>query len=129
MVTSTLATEAELFAKRLRQAMLDAGLKASPTVLAQAFNLRYWGKSISVHAARNWLLGKSLPMQDKLVVLAECLKVNASELRFGVSSPIANAVGAKNTVNVNLQDREMFVAFHKLPKSKQRLVRDLINAL
>jgi hypothetical protein len=129
MVTSTLSTEAELFARRLRQAMLDAGLKASPTVLAQTFNLRYWGKSISVHAARNWLLGKSLPMQDKLVVLAECLKVNASELRFGVSSPDTQEVNAKKATDASLQDREMFVVFHKLPKNKQRLVRDLIYAL
>ncbi len=129
MATTNLATEAQQFATRLRQAMLNAGFKASPTVLAQEFNLRYWGKSISVHAARNWLLGKSLPMQDKLVVLAECLKVNASELRFGVGAPPATNVKGKLIVEPNLQDREMFAAFLKLPASKQRLLRELIYAL
>jgi hypothetical protein len=129
MVTTTLATEAQLFAKRLRQAMLGAGFKASPTVLAHEFNLRYWGKSISVHAARNWLLGKSLPMQDKLVVLADCLKVNASELRFGVNTPLTASSVAKKSIEPNMQDREMFGVFLKLPTSKQRLVRELIYAL
>jgi hypothetical protein len=129
MVNSTLASEAQLFAKRLRQAMLNAGLKASPTVLAQEFNLRYWGKSISVHAARNWLLGKSLPMQDKLVVLADCLKVNVSELRFGVSTLPAFGLASEQMIESNMQDREMFTVFLKLHASKQHLVRELIYAL
>ncbi len=129
MVTTTLVTETELFAKRLRQAMLNAGLKASPTVLAHEFNLRYWGKSISVHAARNWLLGKSLPMQDKLVVLADCLKVDPSELRFGASDTNKLAQAAEGEHVLSLQDRAMVGVYLNLPEDKQRLLRQLVYAL
>jgi hypothetical protein len=128
MFKVTLSTEAQLFAQRLRDAMLNAGFKPSPTVLAHEFNLRYWGQSISVHAARNWLLGKSLPMQDKLVVLADCFKVDASELRFG-----ANDTHKLNTANneqaLSLQDRAMVGAYLKLTDDKQRLLRQLVYAL
>ncbi len=129
MVTSTLATEAQLFAARLRQAMVNAGFKPSPTVLAHEFNLRYWGQSISVHAARNWLLGKSLPMQDKLVVLAQCLQVDASELRFGVVTLPEMINGSTGLEANRLQDRAMMAVFLKLTEDKQRLVRQLIHAL
>ena len=80
--------EAQAFAQRLRQALEQAGQPASPTTLAHEFNLRYWGRSISIHAARNWLLGVSLPRHDKLRVLADWLHVSPDELRYGtLASP------------------------------------------
>jgi len=75
--------EAAQFADRLRLALKGVGVRPSPTRVANEFNLRYWGKSITPHTARNWLLGKSIPMQDKLRVLAEWLHVSADELRYG----------------------------------------------
>ena len=74
------------FADRLRRALEAAGVRPSPTVVANEFNLRYWGRSITPHTARNWLLGQALPTQDKLVVLAEWLQVSPDELRFGKAS-------------------------------------------
>jgi hypothetical protein len=129
MVTQSLTSEAQLFAQRLREAMLNAGLKASPTVLAHEFNLCYWGQGISVHAARNWLLGKSLPMQDKLVVLADFLKVDASELRFGVGERMKASRRDVGIQSMGMHDRAMLCAYAKLPDDKQRLVRQLIHAL
>ena len=60
--------ETNAFAERLRLALKGVGIRPSPTLVANEFNLRYWGKSITSHTARNWLLGKSIPMQDKLPV-------------------------------------------------------------
>ncbi len=122
-------SEAGLFAQRLREAMLSAGLKVSPTVLSHEFNLRYWGRGISVHAARNWLMGKSLPMQDKLIVLADCLKVNASELRFGVSDYSKNNLSDGVAKSLSMQDRAMLEAYTQLNEEKQILVRQLIHAV
>jgi hypothetical protein len=69
MTKNAILTEAQKFSQRLRTAMQDSGYKPSATVLANEFNLRYWGNSITAHAARNWLIGVSLPKQDKLRVL------------------------------------------------------------
>ena len=76
------------FADRLRLALNGVGIRPSATVLANEFNLRYWGESITITTARNWLLGKSIPMQDKLRVLADWLHVSADELRYGTLTAI-----------------------------------------
>ncbi|MFN5420916.1 MAG: hypothetical protein ACK49Q_09895 [Burkholderiales bacterium] len=49
-------SESQQFADRLRGALESAGVRASPTLVANAFNLRYRGRSITPHTARNWLL-------------------------------------------------------------------------
>jgi len=45
------------FATRLREAMEAAGFVAKPAVLEREFNLRYWGKPITLHGVRRWLRG------------------------------------------------------------------------
>ena len=61
--------ETQAFAERLRRALDAAGVRPSPTVVANEFNLRHWGRSITPHTARNWLLGQAFPTQDKLCLL------------------------------------------------------------
>lgn len=63
--------------------MLDAGYEPRPSVIEREFNQRYWGRSISFQGARQWLLGKTIPAQDKLQVLADWLQVEPHVLRFG----------------------------------------------
>lgn len=74
------------FAHRLRVVMTEKSLKVSPTVLANLFNLTFYGRGITPHTARNWLLGNSFPTQDKLVHLAKLLDTSAGYLRFGRQS-------------------------------------------
>ena len=71
------------FADRLELAMNDKSIKHSPTVLANLFNPNFVGGSITPHTARNWLLGNSLPTQDKLIHLAKLLDTSAEYLRYG----------------------------------------------
>ena len=44
-------SESQQFADRLRSALESAGVRASPTLVANAFNLRYHGRSITPHTA------------------------------------------------------------------------------
>ena len=83
--------ETSAFSERLRLALQGVGVRPSPTLVANEFNLRYWGKSITSHTARNWLLGKSIPTQDKLRVLADWLHVSPDELRYGTLAPTFKA--------------------------------------
>lgn len=75
--------QANGFALRLREALAQRGKKPSPTALEREFNLRYRGQPISMHAARKWLRGMTVPTQDKLEVLARWLNVSADWLRWG----------------------------------------------
>ena len=86
-----------------------------------------------MHTARTWLVGASIPMQDKLVVLSKWLKVSPQELRFGYEKPenIAHSVreGDPLVDQLNLQDREFLRNFMQLSPSDKRLVRDVVDAI
>ena len=75
------------FAARLEQAMAAKSIKLSPTVLGNLFNSAFDGRAVTPHTARNWMLGKSMPTQEKLVVLAELLDTSAEQLRYGTGGP------------------------------------------
>lgn len=132
--------EAQAFAQRLRQALEEAGLPASATVVAHGFNLRYWGRSISVHAARNWLLGISLPRQDKLRVLADWLRVSPESLLLGAAPALplpAQRAGrsARKTksadaaqAELGLADQRMLQTYLRLSRESQHTVQNVVAA-
>lgn len=130
MKNATHAAETRAFAQRLRHALDSAGIRHSPTLVAHEFNQRYWGRSITPHTARNWLLGVSIPMQDKLKVLAEWLQVSPEELRFGVAAASHGVQeGGPDVPSLNMQDREMLKRYMALPAEDRKTVRDVVAAL
>lgn len=115
------------FSNRLRQAMADAGYAASPSVLEQEFNLRWYGRSISNQAAWNWLNSKAVPTQDKIQVLAEWLKIEPEVLRFG--DAVRQSVQKHRQrwdEGVGYLERETFDAFLQLPAPQRKLIREVI---
>ena len=122
--------ESQAFSERLRKALESMGVRPSPTVVANEFNLRYWGRSITPHTARNWLLGQALPTQDKLVVLAEWLQVSPDELRFGKnSSALRLAEADPEFEELDMADREMIKRYLSLPKPERKTVREVVTAM
>jgi len=102
----------------------------SATLLANEFNLRYWGKSITSHTARNWLLGKSIPMQDKLRVLADWLHVSADELRYGTVAPAFKAKDSGvDSSALTMQDRDMLAKYMTLSVADRKTACDVVVAL
>lgn len=117
------------FAERLRAAMAVAGYEAKPSVLEREFNLHYMGKPMTLHGVRRWLLGESLPRQDKLEALALWLGITPQTLRYGVE--IEDQVRAKQErwdEGIGYQEREVFEAFLKLPVAQRKVVREVILA-
>lgn len=130
MANATHVTETQAFSDRLRRALESAGIRPSPTLVANEFNLRYWGKSITPHAARRWLLGVSIPMQDKLKVLASWLQVNPEELRYGLATaPHRDQDGGLDASPLNMQDRETVKRYLTLSPEDRKTVRDVVAAL
>ena len=115
------------FAERLRAAMLAAGLEARPGVLLNLFNTHYWGRSVTFQAVSRWLRGESIPGQDKLIVLAEILKVEPEVLRFG--DAVRKSVQKHRRrwdEGVGYLERETFDAFLQLPAAQRKLIREVI---
>lgn len=115
------------FSNRLRDALVQAGYAASPSVLEHEFNLRWYGRSISNQAAWSWLNNRSIPTQEKLQVLAEWLKVEPQVLRFGEA--VRNSVQQHKQrwdAGIGHLERETFDAFFQLPAPQRKLIREVI---
>ena len=115
------------FAERLRTAMLAAGLEARPGVLLNLFNTHYWGRSVTFQAVSRWLRGEAIPGQDKLITLAEVLRIEPEVLRFG--DAVRQSVQAKRQrwdEGVGYLERETFDAFLQLPAPQRKLIREVI---
>jgi transcriptional regulator with XRE-family HTH domain len=121
-------SQTQAFADRLRRALDAAGVRPSPTVVANEFNLRHWGRSITPHTARNWLLGQALPTQDKLVVLAEWLQVSPDELRFGKAASSSRLSDAQFE-QLDMADREMIHRYLSLQVADRKTVREVVAAM
>jgi len=117
------------FAERLCEAMTRAGYPLRPVVLEREFNTRFWGRSITLQAARRWLRGEAIPAQDKLQVLADWLGLPPEELRFGVK--VRHSVQERRNrweEGVGYLERETFEAFLALPAAQRKVVREVILA-
>jgi transcriptional regulator with XRE-family HTH domain len=122
--------EASRFSERLKHALINAGYEPRPSVLEREFNLRYWGPSISFQATRRWLNGETIPMQDRLQVLAEWLNVDPHWLRFGErlnrAEPPRSA--AKVLRQLTPEEENAIRDFLALPEDKRRIFQELFKA-
>jgi transcriptional regulator with XRE-family HTH domain len=114
------------FALRLHDALTQAGYDAKPSVLEREFNLRYWGKPVTLHGVRRWLKGEALPTEDKLLVLAEWLRIDPRTLRFG--EEVSRRINEQKYLydSVPRQERETIDAFLGLSMPRRRLVHEVI---
>ena len=119
------------FADRLELAMSDKSIKHSPTVLANLFNPKFVGGSITPHTARNWLLGNSLPTHDKLMHLAKLLDTSAEYLRYGRHKEktfvISESDGSETELTSTQQ--QFLRRYLKLTKVQQRIVNEMVGEL
>ena len=117
------------FSKRLIAAMQKQGYKAEAAVLEREFNLRHYGKSMTLHGVNKWLKGESIPPYEKIITIAEWLRVPPDELVFGLE--VKQKVAQENkrlNEEVGYQERELFEAFLTLPADKKKIVREVILA-
>ena len=118
------------FSQRLLAALERAGVPAKPTVIEREFNQRYWGKPITLHAARLWLRGETMPTHDRLLCLAQWLGVEPAILRYGEEVPKAVRERRKRwDEGIGYQEREIFELFLKLPVPQRKVAREVIMAL
>lgn len=118
------------FGNRLRDGMKAVGLEPKPSVLLNLFNARYWGASVSFQAASRWLNGRAMPRHDKLLVLAEILRMEPELLQYGraVQRRVQDQRKRWDEA-LSYQEREMFDAYLQLPVAQRKLVREVIEAL
>ncbi|OXJ00823.1 transcriptional regulator [Burkholderia sp. AU33803] len=82
--------EKAAFSERLKFALRRSPEKVTgATELANRFNLRHRGaQPVSPQTAHKWLTGRTIPTSDKLVTLAEWLRVEVHWLHYGPSPSV-----------------------------------------
>lgn len=86
----TTEQERAAFSQRLALALAQAGMQPCTSArLASEFNRMHSGAPVTLHAARKWLIGESIPTQEKLKVLAAWLGVSSVWLRYGEETETA----------------------------------------
>ncbi|MCC5857780.1 MAG: hypothetical protein JJT90_06475 [Ectothiorhodospiraceae bacterium] len=122
-------SENQAFAERLAAAMRAAGYEPRPAVLEREFNLRYWGKPVTLQGVRRWLRGETLPQQEKLQVLAEWLGVEPQVLRYGeaVGNRIRESHGRWEAA-MSGEEREILQQYLALPVAQRKVVAQVIRA-
>lgn len=122
--------EREAFSRQLRIALDNAGWKGmGPAMLAREYSRRGQG-GVTVHAARKWLMGESIPTQGRLRVLADWLGVSSEWLRFGAPAPLPGqacqeAVGVADAPEMHA----LLVDIERLDAVQLRVVRELVGLL
>lgn len=118
------------FAARLRDALKDAHIEASASVLEKKFNARYEGPSVTAQAVSGWLNGKSMPKQDKIRALAAIVGMDPHVLQYGSAAARKVKEGRAHWPDaISAQDRVAFDTFLALPAQQRKLVREMILAL
>lgn len=127
------------FSRRLKQALLDATGKISPTKLANQFNLRYPKQAISTQAASQWLNGQTIPTKDKIKILAKWLNVSEFWLNYGSSAnnsevPVnfhqkISATSKLLKMDISALEQQLLLLFRELSPQQSKLVYELIYEL
>jgi transcriptional regulator with XRE-family HTH domain len=117
--------ERAAFSERLQQALRNAEYSPnSPTQLAREFNGQFDGNPVTVHAARKWLQGESIPTQEKLRALARWLDVPADWLRFGNAEIRKGATAAPTSI-----DAKMIELLQQLDDHHRTIAHEMLRSL
>lgn len=116
--------EREQFSERLIHALKSSGYNSSPTKLQREFNARS-DRPITVHAARKWLVGESIPTQARIRLLADWLGVDAAQLRYGAVRDMAIA----DRPQIAPENVRLLSDLAQLSERDRRMIRTLASIM
>ena len=131
-ITDTIAkdTERAKFGRRLCASLKACDIEPRPSPVTAEFNARFPGTNVGIHTVRKWLIGETIPTQEKLVVLAEMLGVHPDWLRFGDAAQRKDARAA-SVIGAPYSRHELALIsdFKRLVPRDQSLVRALLGSM
>ncbi len=120
----------QAFSERLRGSLKKAGIDArKPALVAREFNRRFLGKGVTAHGAAKWLSGDSIPLQDKLVVLAAWLGVSPEWLRYGPTGHVHEGQMKEGAAAFEPDDLAFFRSYRELAPEHRLAVREVTLTL
>ncbi len=130
-MSGSLNIERAAFCERLKSAIarFEPQGRTGAAWLAREFNQRYDGRPISVHAARKWLMGESIPAHDKLLTLAGWLRVSAEWLVYGAGSMTRVSAVQQDPARYAVIDVELVREINALNQEHRAIIREMVTLL
>lgn len=128
-MNSKIASEERLyFRDRLQAALRKANVPVRASSVAEEFNLRADGATVTTHAVRKWLMGDAIPTHERLLILANWLGVHASWLLYGDAE---NGMFPGRPAPAVLETDELMLVrdFKRLSPAGQQVLRGILNVL
>ena len=123
LLPKTAEQQREPFARRLNAALAAADISPSATELQRQFNALSPQQPVTVHAARKWLMGESIPTQQRLQTLSTWLKVSPNWLRFGDDS---EDIGGKA---MSVDEQMLLRSVRRLTPRERKKLLELVQAM
>lgn len=117
------------FCHRLLRTLEARKLPTSATDFATMFNLRADGATVTVHGARKWLIGESIPTQERIQILSDWLGVTAAWLRFGDADNGDVALAPRNPIHIDDSELALVKDLRRLSPGHRKVVRELVDSL
>ena len=114
------------FAERLINSLLKSDIPLRVIEIRELFLKHSSSIKLSTHAIRKWLVGESIPTQEKLRVLADILSVDANWLRYGITEK--NIENSK-LMNLNSNQKNLLNGFDKLSSNQKKYIIEITDAL
>jgi hypothetical protein len=115
--------ERALFAERLVQALTAAGVDTGAAAIQRAFNESSQQPPVTVHAARKWLMGESIPTHSRLQALATLAGVSASWLRFG------EIIEDRASKSLSAQEQLLIKNYRTIGREEQRHISAIVSSM
>ena len=130
-MSGSLNIERAAFCERLKSAIarFDPPGRTGAAWLAREFNQRYAGTPISIHAARKWLMGESIPNHDKLLTLAGWLRVSAEWLLYGAGQMTRVSAVQQDPARYAVVDVDLLREINALNQEHRAIVREMVAML
>lgn len=109
-------------AERLQEIMRERGLRQVDLLEKCAPIAKYYGVKINKVAIHNYVTGRVLPKQDKLLVLGKALNVNEAWLMGFEVSPERKPEPVPVDFVLSNGDQEILIEACKEPQDKDRLI-------
>lgn len=124
IVFDVVQEERRAFADRLRQALTIAGYgDLGPAAVARLYN-HHCPAKVSHHAVLKWLKGESMPVQHRLICLADWLQCDSQWLRYGTGTSASEALPRSAK-----EDSLLLRDLSKLGDDEKQLIAVLVSAM
>lgn len=116
------------FSERLKVTLLAKKIAVKPAAFARVFNLRAGELAVTAHAARKWLVGESIPTQERILVLAKWLNVHTAWLRYG-EGEATSALNRPGQEMLSAREMALIHSVIGLSQPSQMVVQRLVESL